>query len=95
MAATSRTELSEDLDSLASGKIPGKDGITAEVLRCCKETLITKLHEILCLCWSEGKVPQDMRDANVTLYKNKGDRGDCNNYHGISLLSVVGNSLHA
>ena len=32
-----------------------------------------------------------MKDANiVTLYKNKGNMGDCNNYHGISLLSVVG-----
>ena len=84
-------ELSEALDSLAFGKAPGKDGIPAEVLKCCKEILITELHEILCLCWSEGEVPQDMRDANViTLYKNKGDRGDCNNYRGISLLSVVG-----
>ena len=84
-------ELSEALDSLASGKAPGKDGIPAEVLKCCKETHITELHEILCLFWSEGEVPQDMRDANViTLYKNKGDRGDCNTYHGISLLNVVG-----
>ncbi|XP_050703781.1 uncharacterized protein LOC126989216 [Eriocheir sinensis] len=84
-------ELNEALDSLAHGKAPGKDGISAEVLKCCKGTIITELHEILCLCWKEGEVPQDMRDANiVTLYKNKGDRSDCNNYRGISLLSIVG-----
>ena len=83
-------ELSEAPDSLASGKAPGNDGIPADVLKCCNETFITELHKILCLCWSEGEVPQDMRDANVdTLYKNKGDRSDWNNYRGISLLSVV------
>ena len=62
-----------------------------EVIKCAKGTLLKELHEIICQCWREGEVPQDVRDANiVTLYKNKGDRGDCNNYHGISILNIIG-----
>ena len=84
-------ELSEAQDSTATSKAPGKDGIPAEVLKCCKGSLITELHEILCLCWRDGEVPQDMRDANiVTLYKNKDDRSNYNNYRDISLLSIIG-----
>ena len=45
---------------------------------------------LLIKCWRESSVPRDMRDANIhMLYKNKGDKGDCNNY--ISLLSITGN----
>ena len=67
-------DINQALDQLCSGKVPGNDGITVEVIKCAKGTLLKKLHEILCQCWREGEVPQDMRDANiVTLYKNKGD----------------------
>ncbi|XP_029651828.1 uncharacterized protein LOC115225042 [Octopus sinensis] len=84
-------ELSKAIDTLACGKAPGNDGNPSEILKCGKPALLHSLHDLLCLCWEHGHIPQDMRDAKiVTLYKNKGDRSDCNNYRGISLLSVVG-----
>ena len=84
-------ELRKAIDCLSTGKAPGEDGIPGEVIKAGKEELIEDLNELLCLCWKEGSVPQDMRDAKiVTLYKNKGDRSDCNSYRGISLLSIVG-----
>ena len=84
-------ELSKAINALASGKAPGEDGIPPDVIKCGKTALLEPLHELLCLCWREGEVPQDMRNAKIiTLYKNKGDRSDCNNYRGISLLSIVG-----
>lgn len=46
--------LNPGLDSLASGKIPSKESIPAEVLKCYKRNIISQLHEILCLCWREG-----------------------------------------
>ncbi|XP_076052669.1 uncharacterized protein LOC143032099 [Oratosquilla oratoria] len=70
-------ELCKAIDSLASGKAPGNDGIPPDLIKCCKNTLLQPLHDDLCQCWKEGAVPQDMRDAKiVTLYKNKGERSD-------------------
>ena len=84
-------ELNKAINSLASGKAPGSDGIPPDLIKHCATTLLLPLHEVPCQCWKEGAVPQDMRDPKiVTLYKNKGERSDCNNYRGISLLSIVG-----
>lgn len=57
------------------------------LIKHCKTTLLSPLYEVLCQCWQEGGVPQDIRDAKIiTLYKNKGERSDCN-YRGMSLLN--------
>ena len=73
------------------GKPWEKYCISAEVIKNGKSRLLVPLHKLLTQCWKEGSVPQDMRDANiVTLYKNNGDHRDCNKYHGISLLIIIG-----
>ncbi len=43
------------------------------------------------LAWEQSKVPEAWRKAIIVpLYKGKGKREECNNYRGISLLSVPG-----
>ena len=84
-------ELSKEIDRLSSGKAPGKDSIPTEVIKSGKSSLLVTLHKRVTQCWKKGPVPQDIYDANiVTLYKNKGNCCECNNYHGISLLSAIG-----
>ncbi|XP_037801329.1 uncharacterized protein LOC119596231 [Penaeus monodon] len=79
-------EVGETLDALSSGKAPG-------VLKCGKGTLANEFHELLCQCWGEGTVSQDMGNANIiTLYKSKCDRNDCSIYRGISLLGFARSS---
>ena len=58
-------ESNQVLDQLSSDKAPGNDGMPVEVIKCAKETLLKEVHKILCQCWREGEVPQDMRDANI------------------------------
>ena len=82
-------ELSEATSALSKGKAPGEDCIAAEILKENKDLLLPR-HALLMQCWRQHEIPHKMQDAKVvTLYKNKGGRGDCNNYRGISLLSVA------
>lgn len=73
------------------GKATGKDSIPPEILKHGKPSILQPLGELLCQCWVKGHIPQNMRDARmVTLYKNKGDRSDCNDHRGMTFLSIVG-----
>ncbi|XP_063534978.1 uncharacterized protein LOC134744961 [Cydia strobilella] len=85
-------EFQAALNGLKLGKSAGRDNLPAEVIKL--KCVSLPLYKILLKCWEEGTIPQDMRDADiVTLYKGKGDRGDCNNYRGISLLSIAGKAF--
>ncbi len=73
------------------GKASGPHGITAVMLKYGGEIVVDWMMWICNLAWVQSKVPEDWRKAIiVTLYKGKGNREECNNYRGISLLSVPG-----
>ena len=60
-------EINQTLDQLSSGKALRNDCILVEVIKCAKGTLLKELHGILCQCWREGEVPQDMRNAIIIM----------------------------
>ena len=73
------------------GKASGLCGIHVDLLKAGGNTVLMSLHVVLCSAWNTGIIPTDWkRGLVVPLWEGKGDRQDCNNYQGVTLLSVPG-----
>ena len=83
-------EMARAIASLRHGKSHGGDGIPAEVWKHGGDNLFSRLHQLITNAWEVGSVPQTWKDASIVTNYKKGDRTDCGNYRGISLLSIAG-----
>ena len=64
--------------------------ITAEILKYGGADMAKWLHRVISVVWQSGNCPQDWKRALIVPLFKKGDRSKCDNYRGISLLSVPG-----
>ena len=79
---------------MRGGKAAGICNISAELLKAGGEAMICGLHAVLTAVWHSGTIPPDWKKGLVVpIWKGKGERQDCNNYHGITLLSIPGKVL--
>ncbi len=78
---------------LRNNKAAGPDGIPAEILKAGGDDLLQHLHALILKVWDKEAIPADLRDALVVILFKKGDRTECENYKGISLLSTTGKIL--
>ena len=76
------------LKNLNPRKASGPDNISARILKDCAEDLAPIITLILQRSISEGRVPHDWRQANVTAIYKKGARQDPANYRPVSLTSL-------
>ena len=92
---STREELLKAISQLSSGKASGSDSILAEMYKNGGPALVLRILQLFLLVgWQQETVPQDLKDASIIhLYKRKGNCLDCNNHHGISLLSIAGKIL--
>ena len=86
-------EISKDIDQLRRDKAPRVCNITTELLRDTGVSTKVWLHRVISTVWEQESIPQDWKKAIIIPIHKKGDRKECGNSRGISLLSVPGKVL--
>jgi hypothetical protein len=77
------------IENLKSHKSPSIDQIPAELNKAGGRTIRFVINKLIIYIWNKEELPEEWKESiKVPIYK-KGDKTDCNNYRGISLLPIT------
>jgi hypothetical protein len=76
------------IGKLKSYKSPGIDQIPAELIKAGGKGLHMRIHKLIQLIWDKEEMPQQWKESIIIPVHKKGDKTECGNYRGISLLST-------
>jgi sorting nexin-29 len=80
-------ELTSVLHKSKTRKTPGFDGLNLELTKYASPTFLYKYLDFLNICWRLGHLPNEWNEAIFIHIFKTGNRKDCSNYRGISLLN--------
>jgi hypothetical protein len=75
--------------SLKSGSAPGEDGITSDLLKLCRLSIVDPITYLCNLCFSTGVFPDIFKRAKITPVFKNGNKKLPSNYRPIALISVI------
>ena len=82
-------ELDLAIEKLKSHKSPGIDHIPAELIKEGGRTIRYQIHKLIVSIWNKEELPEEWKESIIVPIHKKGDKTDCNNYSGISLLQTT------
>jgi hypothetical protein len=82
----SASEVEIAIVKLKRCKSQGTDQIPSELIQTGGETLYSEIHKLIKLIWNKQELPHQWTESTVVPIHKKGDKTDCTNYQGISLL---------
>lgn len=88
-SSPSMVEIKAAIKKLKRNKSPGSDGIHAELLKNAGESFTEHLHQLFQKIWTTFSMPSEWSLSMVTPIYKKGDKKDCKNYRGISVLNTT------
>jgi hypothetical protein len=79
---------------IATGKLksytsPCTDQIPAKLIKAGGETLYSEICRLIFSIWNKEELLQQWKESIIVPIYKKGDKTDCSNYRGISLLSTI------
>lgn len=83
-----REEIVTAIKTLKNGKSPGQDNLDAELFKADPELAATILQPLFTAIWEGEEMPDDWTKGLIVKIPKKGALTDCNNWRGITLLSV-------
>ena len=86
-----RTEVEVRVRKLKNGKAASMEKVTGEMIKGGGDRVVDWIWRLCNMGFESGIVLEDWKSAVIVpLHKGKGERTECINYRGISLLSMVG-----
>jgi hypothetical protein len=76
------------IPKLKNYKSPGSDNIMAELFQARNETLLSVIHKLITSICNKEELPNQWTESIITSVHKTGDKTDCNDYRGLSLLST-------
>jgi len=76
------------MKELRNGKAAGVDNISPVVMKIDLDITANMLHPLFEKIWTEGEIPNDWKCGLLVKLPKKGDTTNCDNWRGITLLSV-------
>jgi len=93
VSGPSASEFDMTTEDVKRNQSPGTDQIPAEMIKAGSRTIHSEIHELINSIWNKEKLPKEWKELIIVPLFKKGDKTDCSNYRGISLLSTIYNIL--